>query len=122
MCKLSEIGGNISPKKKNHVCNKCGKGCVSKYNLKKHIKDIHTDIEHKKGKSSNTTHKNCTKPVRASDKSKSRCGNQMLQCNKEHGFDDDSSDKSNHGNNFNDCNCNDNENDFDEIAIASKYQ
>ena len=54
VCKLSEIGGNGSPKKKNHVCKKCGKGCVSKYNLKKHIKDIHTDIEHKKPITMNT--------------------------------------------------------------------
>ena len=71
--------------------------------------------EHRKGTPDNTTHKNWIKPVRASDKPKSRFGNR-----KEHSFDGDSSDESNHGNNFNDCN--DNESNFDEIRVASKYQ
>jgi transposase-like protein len=48
VCKLSEIGSMQSPKKKNHICSNCGKGCVSEYNLKKHIRTQHTNIDDKK--------------------------------------------------------------------------
>jgi hypothetical protein len=47
VCKKSESGGRKYPMEKDHLCTQCGKGCVSKWNLQKHILTQHTN-ENKK--------------------------------------------------------------------------
>ena len=55
VCTKSESGGRKYPKEKDYLCTQCGKGCVSNWNLHKHILTQHTNEKKKTVTMKNTT-------------------------------------------------------------------